>query len=362
MTITVYRLGFIAAGLAALVSMTGCRTLSVNSDIARTLEPVAFSDRQWTGIAVSRDKRIFVNYPRWSDNVPLSVAELVDGKPVPYPSQSLNEWTRDKDPSSHFVCVQAMYIDDLQRLWILDPANPKFQGVVPGGPKLLQVDLGTDRVVRTISFPPDVAGPSSYLNDLRVDVKRDMAYLTDSGDGALLVLDLNTGRARRVLDDHPSAHSEDILLTIGGEPWLINGNKPQVHADGIAYDPNSDTVFFQALTGRTMYSINAAALRDASLDEQSLQQQVKTVGRTGSSDGLLLGPDGKIYISALERDAILRTTPTGDVETVVQSDAIAWPDSFSLGPDNQLYFTTARIHEGAEPRDRYGIYRISLED
>lgn len=86
---------------------------------------------------------------------------------------------------------------------------------------------------------------------------------------------------------------------------------------------------------------------------------MERVGETGASDGLIFGPDGYIYISALEHDAIFRTNPQGRVETVVQDKRIAWPDSFSFGPDGKLYFTTSRIHEGAKPAAPYGIYRIA---
>ena len=44
---------------------------------------------------------------------------------------------------------------------------------------------------------------------------------------------------------------------------------------------------------------------------------------------------------------------------VIQDKAIAWPDSFGFGPDGRLCFTTSRIHEGAAPREPYGIYRIT---
>ncbi|MCD8167389.1 MAG: hypothetical protein LUE93_15535, partial [Bacteroides sp.] len=44
------------------------------------LQKVAESEYQWTGIAVSAEKRIFVNYPTWKVPSPFKVAELVGGK------------------------------------------------------------------------------------------------------------------------------------------------------------------------------------------------------------------------------------------------------------------------------------------
>jgi sugar lactone lactonase YvrE len=272
----------------------------------------------------------------------------------------MNSWEPGKDPAKHLVCVQALFVDEKNRLWILDPANPKFKGAIPNGPKLLEVDLATNTVVRTYSFEPEIAPGKSYLNDVRIDTQNGFAYITDSKDGALVVLDLKTGEARRRLENHPSTASEDVVLTIGGKPWLRNGKKISVHSDGIAYDSSGDYVYYQALTGRTMYRITASSLRQFDLSENAVEANIETVGQTGAADGLIFGPDDKVYISALELDAILRTTPEGEVETVIQDKAIVWPDSFSFGPGNKLYFTTSRIHEGPAPKGQYGIYRITL--
>ena len=44
--------------------------------VAASVEEVASNERLWTGVAVSQSGRMFVNFPRWSTDVPTSVAEL----------------------------------------------------------------------------------------------------------------------------------------------------------------------------------------------------------------------------------------------------------------------------------------------
>jgi hypothetical protein len=44
--------------------------------------------------------------------------------------------------------------------------------------------------------------PRSYVDDIRFNGGR--AVITDAGEAALIVLDLETGHSRRVLANHPS--------------------------------------------------------------------------------------------------------------------------------------------------------------
>jgi len=317
-----------------------------NMNVGYELAEIAVSEYQWTGVAVSREGRIFVNFPLWSEDVPVSVGELNElGEIIPYPSEQWNGWNPKLDPGEHFVCVQSVHIDRANRLWVLDPASPYLRGVVEGGAKLVQIDLETDEIVRVYSFDSTVAGPESYLNDVRVEIETNTAYITDSGSGAIVVLDLETGKSRRLLGDHPSTKAENIILTIGGNQLPI-----RVHADGIALDARGGFLYYQALTGRTLYRIGTEKLRDESIPGDELGTFVERVGESGPSDGLLYR-NGFIYLTSIEENAIRRMKPGGEVEVVVQDSLLEWPDSFSHGPEGTIYVTTSRIAfpPGAQP-------------
>ena len=54
------------------------------------LEQVAaFTGQMPTGVTVSQGGRVFVNFPRWGDEVAFTVAEVVDGEVVPYPNADI---------------------------------------------------------------------------------------------------------------------------------------------------------------------------------------------------------------------------------------------------------------------------------
>lgn len=321
------------------------------------LEIVAESPKRWTGVAVSPAGRLFVNYPRWSDDVPLSVAEIVDGEPVPFPDASWNAWAAGVDVKKMHVCVQSVTFDDQGILWMLDPASPKFAGVVAGGAKLTRVDLAT-KDLRTYFFDEAAAPSNSYLNDVRIDTTTKTAYLTDSGAGGLVVLDLDTGTARRVLANHASTKAEPIDITIEDKAWKRGGQTPQVHADGIALSPDRTWIYYQALTGRTMYRVPTAALRDALLSGEALASRVERVVESGVSDGLIFDRAGNLYLSSLEESAVNCLTPNHDRRLVFHDERLRWPDSFALGPDGWIYVTTAQIHLGDETTDPFRVWRF----
>ena len=57
----------------------------------RLLETVAeFYDQMPTGVAVSASGRVFVNFPRWGDDVKFTVGEVRNGKAAAYPNQDMN--------------------------------------------------------------------------------------------------------------------------------------------------------------------------------------------------------------------------------------------------------------------------------
>lgn len=324
------------------------------------LTVVAEAPRQLTGVAVSREGRVFVNFPRWSDDVPVSVAEvMVDGTFRPYPDATWNQWQPGKNPREHFVCVQSVYVDGQNRLWILDPGNPKFAGVVHQAPKLLQIDLTTNTLTRMYPFDASIASNDSYLNDIRIDTDAKLAFMTDSGDGAIVVLNLETGEAQRLLDDHPSTEAQDISITINGQPWLRNGSTPQIHSDGIALDTAGGWLYYQALTGRTLFRVPTLALTDPSITPTQRAAAVEAFAEVGPSDGLLFGQQGEVFLSSLEENAVRALYPDKTIRTIAQSPMIAWPDSFAQDPGGRLYVTSSQIHFGDAPPAPYRVLRLN---
>lgn len=346
----VHRRSMLAGGLALAGAAMG-RSLGVQAaPPSFRLEEAARFERQATGVAVSADGRIFVNFPRWTEDSPISVAEVGrDGALKPYPDEAWNAWRNAEagmlKPGDHFVCVQSVVADNRGNLWVLDPAAPANEKVVADGPKLVRIELASNKVTQVIRFGEDVALQGSYLNDVRVHPDGKTAFITDSGArGAIVVVDLESGRAKSQLDGHPSTQPEKgVEVAVAGQKLRRpDGRAFQVASDGIALSGDGRTLYWQALTGRTLYRIDTAALMSDNPDD--VARKVAKVGKTNIADGLLMGRDGRLYLTAPE-DSSIRVWTGERVETVITDPQLSWPDSMADAPDGTVYVTASRLHE-----------------
>jgi sugar lactone lactonase YvrE len=319
-----------------------------------TLRQVATFAHQVTGVTVSEDGRVFVNFPRWTEDSAVSVAELRDGQLVPYPDEAWNAWRNARKDElaadSHWVCVQSVVADGRGSLWVLDPAAPAMGTLVPKGPKLVQIDLATNRVSRVIGFDESVAPQGAYLNDVRLSPDGQAAYLTDSGArGALVVVDLASGRGRRVLDGHPSTQPDkSVTVVYEGQPLRRpDGRGVEFAADGIALSKDGSTLYWQAIKGKTLYSVPTAALA-AGGDPSG---QIAVVGENGPADGLLISRhDGRMYVTSPQDDSIrIRDLANrgSKAEVLLSDPRLRWPDTFAEGPDGTIYVTSSHIQDSA---------------
>lgn len=367
---------FLLAG-GVILALNGCRLRPMTRGVSEEpaggpLIEVAGVPDQVTGITMSGQGRIFVNFPRWVGNPRYSVAELMsDGSLRPYPDEEWNRWGGGvADAGRHFVCVQSVYADNKGFLWILDPASPGLKGVIRGGAKLVKVDLSSNKVAQVINFDETIATHDSYLNDVRVDTLVETAYITDSGTGAIVVVDLDTGLSRRLLSDHPSTKAEPgFILNVGGmELRGEDGKVPRIHADGIALDPERKFLYYHALTGKTLYRIDTKYLRDATLLPAEVAGHVEKLGETGPVDGMEMDRNYNLYVTSLEDNTIKRyRVYDGSIVRIVGNDLIQWPDSMCISPDKYLYFTASQINrmprfnDGVDKRTPpYRIFRIWL--
>lgn len=312
------------------------------------LERVAyFPDQQITGVAVTESGRIFVTLPRLSTDVSVTFGEVVEGKIKPYPDLKWNSYrTRTpstNDPEHQFVSAQAVVMDHHKKMWVVDAAAPNRTGPVQKGVKLVELDPSSNSVERVIRFDPSITPPGSSLNDVRFSPDDKFAYLSDVGTtGCIVVVNLQTGNAWRVLEGDTSTQSEGVQLTKDGKPLLTpEGKKLELNIDGIEISPDGKTFYWQALTGATLYSLPTEVLNDP---DKAKQAKPEVAAQTHAADGLWIDRAGRFYVSSPGENKVEVADHVGaPLKTLIQDDNMRWPDSFAQDKHGNLYISASFI-------------------
>ena len=281
----------------------------------------------------------------------LRVAEVgKDGSLKPFPNAA---WNGNEGPYT-FDAVLGVQSDTRGVVWMLD--NGGRRGT---GPKLVGWDTRSNKLAKLIEISPEAAPGGSFLNDLAIDSQRQVAYIADTGNirsgknTALIVVDLRSGRARRLLHDHASVIAMDEDFVAEGRTLKVapeNGEpfNPRVAADPIALGPENAWLYYGPMTGDTLYRIRTADLRDETLDAAALGAKVESYGPRPYSDGISVDTAGNVYISAVQFNALGVLGSDGKYRELIRDDdKLAWPDAMSFGPDGMLYVVVNQLHRTA---------------
>ena len=162
-----------------------------------------------------------------------------------------------------------------------------------------------------------VACPSLQHNDFVVDTKNRKFYIADEGIGpggdgtkaALVVVDMDTGAVRRLLQGHVSTLPEDRPITVDGKVLTVPGKdgKPvviKVGADGIAADKNFEWLYYGPLNGTSIYRVRIADLNNETLSDAELGARVERYAAKPNNGGLSIDADGNLYLTEVETKAV----------------------------------------------------------
>jgi sugar lactone lactonase YvrE len=276
-----------------------------------------------------------------------------------------------------FTSIQGIRCGENDRLYALDTGATEMSPCDPNRAALWVLDAHSGRVVRRHAFRSGVVFSSTCLIDLAVSAAHGgAAYLLDSGPeapNALIVVNLVSGNARRVLNDHPSMRAS---ASLGRRGVVANGKPLQVldalgHAQpvllgamGVALSSDDETLFWS--TPDMLYSAPAALSRAARGDDE-LESAINTWPvRHFSSDGLARDKEGHILLTVVTHNGVQRLSPLqGHYELLASDPRISWPDGIAVGPDGAIYVTSSQFHRSAafgggtdSRRPPFGVFRL----
>jgi sugar lactone lactonase YvrE len=308
---------------------------------APLIEVASFGKSQPIGVTVApASNRLFVSFPHREPFV-YALIEIINGKPVPFPDVEWNKLTPGQE-TTHFVNVQDLYADDKNCLWVLDP---KPMGNAESKFKLVKIDLTDNKVKHVYNFD-DIDKSKSALNDMCIDNDKQLAYLSDPGQHAIVVLDLKTGKSRVVLkDDKSTTVQPGLKLHLDGKDVVDEQGNPFVsNVNGIALTKDNKYFYFRAINQTKLYRIETTYLANTTLSDADLAAKVELVAETGICHGMIADSKGNIYLSDSPDHAIQYVTPDRQVHFLVKDKRLSWPDSFGIGTDGYLYLSSSQMN------------------
>lgn len=212
-----------------------------------------------TGVTTTASGRVFFEYPHLDGTSGTRIGELgKDDKVTSFPNAAWNDWAPGRPTEHTFVRTNSMRIGPDGLLWVVDTGTPQFGAkIIHGGVKLVSIDLKHNQVARV--YPLDeCTHDDSFVDDVRFNGH--YAFLTDAGSPALIVLDLTTGKVRRVLENDASTTAQRPVIASASALHTADGQEVKIHADQLEVSPDGDYLYYQALTG-PMYRIETRYLQ-----------------------------------------------------------------------------------------------------
>ena len=305
-------------------------------------------------VTVSRDGRIFVNFPdskELGDADDPALAEIdKEGKAHPYPDSAWNAWKKSNDSSHAFVRVNTMRMGPDGNLWVVDSGRKENAPA-----RLIVIDLHTNRVIRIISLENGTTA-GSYVDDLRFH--NQFVFLTDAGDPALIVVNLETGKQRRVLE-HDKSTTAMRAMYADGKIMMWQGKELRIHADQLEVSPDGKLLYFQPASG-PMYSIATDLLENSTISGQQLKESIELFADTPTTGGTAINSNGDIYLSDVNRLRILRIDPKGSITTFLDDKRLGWTDAMWITEEGYLWLPATRHKIGPSHETLSVIYKVKL--
>lgn len=290
-------------------------------------------------IAIGPDGRLFMSVHEFYGHPTRIVEVFEDGSVKPYPTDAWAHPPEGDGPGLQGVL--GLNADREGILWMLDGQGDGQSGRIVGW------DTKAEQLHKIIYLAPPVTVPSSFLNDLAVDRENEAIYITDTGSAetsALIVVDLTTGRSRRVLQGSDFTRPEDLDMVIDDKVVTLGDAPAKIGANPITIDPTNSWVYFAPMTATAMYRVRTTDLLNESLDDAALAGLVERYGDKPISDGSTVDGAGNVYITSITEDAVGVTKADGSYEILYQQDDMSWPDGFAFGPDGYVYVTINELH------------------
>jgi sugar lactone lactonase YvrE len=306
--------------------------------VEAALEDVLSYPEPIGNVAISKDGRIFFTVHPESRPQGNKLLEWVDGAAVPYPNGGVQP--------ALFNTVLGLEIDRQNRLWTIDNGNHGF-----AAPRLLAFDLADGNILHDHKFRPETAPAGSFLQDVQISADGQTVFIADASiwrkRPAIVVYDVATRAARRVLESHTSVVAQNFVVRNPIRDMRFFGGLVSLKAgiDGIAVDDKNDWLYFAAMNNDGLYRVSVRDLVNPDMTARELEKEVERFSDKPMSDGLDTDLADNIYITDVEHGSVFIVGQDRELKTIIRSRQIRWADGLSFGPNGWLYLADSAIPE-----------------
>jgi len=294
-----------------------------------------------------------------------------DGVWEPFPNRAMN--TGEGGADLVLDSVLGIECDEDGIVWMLDNGRHTEKP-----PKLVAWNTKKNKLHKVIPITANALVATSFLDDLALDPEKPFIYLADPAggdDAALIVVDIETGLARRVLHGDHSVRAEKIGLKMDGQTVAVkrpDGRQVQPFSgvNPITVDKKGKWLFFGPMNSRILYQIPTEDLRNSALRNEELVGRIKRVtGLKPIACSMSIDSKGNIYFADIQLQAITYISVADQrLHNLITDPRILWPDGLCFGTDGKLHFFTSQLHRTPifnQGKDRtqppFWIFKIKAE-
>ncbi|NIF07435.1 hypothetical protein F3J23_18605 [Chryseobacterium sp. Tr-659] len=294
---------------------------------------------------------VFSNHPFFDPSIRVMQYDHTNKQTLPFPNL---DWNTPKTNNENFLStVLGIRSDHKGIVWMLDMG---FRNNIT--PKFVGWNTISNTLEKVVKIPAPASLPTSQLNDFTIlndgntfiIADEDIGPNGDGSKGALVIVNINTGKARRVLQGHYSTVPEkNRPIVVDGKQLNIPGtNNPiSVGADCITTDKNNEWLYYAPLNGSKLYRIKIQDLLNELLTAAELETKVETYSSKENNGSASIDEAGNIYLTYLETKSIaIIPSDTRKPYRYTSHPDLIWPDGASYNKDGYMYVPATQLPLG----------------
>lgn len=293
---------------------------------------------------------VYSHHPFFSPENRVMIMDAKTKTSKPFPNKA---WNTPRTTDDNYLSnVLGIRNDENGIVWMLDMAQR--DNVTP---KIVGWNTKTNQLERIYYLPKSSVPKIAQPNDMVVDTKHGYFIIADEGIGnggdgsqaAFIIVDMKTGKTRRVLEGTRTTKPENTPTVIKGKHLAVNGKDLLVGNDGITADRDFEYIYYGPLNGTKIYRIKTLDIVNEAYTDEDLDSKIETYSEKPNNGGMSIDKDGNIYLTALESNSIaVVLAKDKSVKTMIADENMVWPDGVSYNHvDGYMYVSAAQVNKGA---------------